>query len=207
MTPAHSKRPLVESLLGRRDYEIVSEIVAPNSRVLDLGCGDGTLLHWLAENKQVDARGVELDGPKVQRAIAKGVSVYQGNIEECLKDYPDDAFDYIVLSQTLQEVRQPLTVLRDMLRVGKRAIVAFPNFGHWRVRLAHLFTGRAPKTALFPYEWYESPNIHFLTVDDFEILCAREKWTIEKRVFLSNDLPTGGFPNLFAETAVYLIRK
>lgn len=145
MTPASNNDPFVRDLLGRGDYAIFSEIVAPQTCVLDLGCGDGELLSWLADNKDVDARGVEMDGAKVQKAIAKGVSCYQGDIEECLADYPDHAFDYVILSQTLQEVRQPLQVLNDMLRVGRRALVAFPNFGHWRVRLAHLFTGRAPK--------------------------------------------------------------
>ena len=149
---------------------------SPERKVLDLGCGEGELLEWLAENKGVDARGVEISGAKVQRAIARGVSVFQGDIDEGLADYPDQAFDYVILSQTLQETRHPRKVLREMLRVGRRAIVAFPNFGHWRVRLSMLFSGRAPRTTLFPYEWYESPNIHFLTVHDFEELAALEAW-------------------------------
>ena len=157
----------VRELLGRSDYAIISEIIEPNTRVLDLGCGEGELLAWLAENKRVDARGVEISGPKVQQAISRGVSVFHSDIEEALADLPDQAFDYVILSQTLQETRAPLKVLREMLRVGRRAIVAFPNFGHWRVRLAHLFTGRAPKTKLFPHDWYDSPNIHFLTVARF----------------------------------------
>jgi methionine biosynthesis protein MetW len=144
---------VVRDILGRSDYAIVSELIEPKTRVLDLGCGEGELLAWLQDNKAVEARGVELVGAKVQRAIARGVSVYQGDIDQGLADYPDGAFDYVILTQTLQEVRSPLKVLREMLRVGRRAIVAFPNFGHWRVRLAHLFTGRAPKTRLFPYEW------------------------------------------------------
>ena len=133
----------------------------------------------------MEARGVEIAGARVQRAIARGVSVYQGDIDEGLADYPDQAFDYVILSQTLQETRQPLQVLREMLRVGRHAIVAFPNFGHWSVRLAHLLSGRAPKTELFPYEWYDSPNIHFLTVQDFEELARREGWTVERRIFLA----------------------
>ena len=116
--------------------------------MLDLGCGEGELLEWLAANKGVDARGVEISGAKVQRAIARGVSVYQGDIDEGLADYPDQAFDYVILSQTLQETRHPRQVLREMLRVGRRVIVAFPNFGHWRVRLSMLFSGRAPRTAV-----------------------------------------------------------
>ncbi len=207
MTPPSNNDPFVRDLLGRGDYAIFSEIVAPQTCVLDLGCGDGELLSWLADNKDVDARGVEMDGAKVQKAIAKGVSCYQGNIEECLADYPDHAFDYVILSQTLQEVRHPLQVLNDMLRVGRRALVAFPNFGHWRVRLGHLFTGRAPKTTRFPHDWFDSPNIHFFTIDDFEILAAREEWHIEKRVFLDGNREVKWMPNLLAETAVYLVRR
>src|SRR5581483_1619288 len=171
----------VSELLGRSDYAIIGEIVEPGSKVLDLGCGEGELLAWLARKKGVDGRGVEISGAKAQRAIAHGVSVFQCDMEEGLADYPDGTFDYVILSQTLQETRQPRQVLREMLRVGRRAIVAFPNFGHWRVRASMLCTGRAPRTKLFPYEWYESPNIHFLTVHDFEDLASREKLVIERR--------------------------
>src|SRR5207237_4754347 len=125
---------------------IIGEIVEPKSRVLDLGCGEGELLEWLAAHKAVDARGVELSSAKVQRAIARGVSVFQSDIEEALADYPDQAFDYVILSQTMQETQRPRQVLHQMMRVGRRAIVAFPNFGHWRVRMSMLFSGRAPRT-------------------------------------------------------------
>jgi len=199
--------PFVRKLLGRSDYAIISEIVTRGSNVLDLGCGDGELLAWLARHKDVNARGVEISGAKVQRAIARGVSVYQGDIEEALGDLPDQAFEYVILSQTLQETRAPLKVLREMLRVGRRGIVAFPNFGHWTVRLAHLWSGRAPKTKLFPHEWYDSPNIHFLTVHDFEGLTQTEGWTIERRIFLQGQRKVTVLPNLLAEVAVFLIRK
>jgi len=199
--------PFVRSVLGRSDYAIISELVLPNTRVLDVGCGDGELLQWLAENKGVDARGIEIAGSKVQRAIARGVSVYQGDIDQGLNDYPDQAFDYVILSQTLQETRQPLKVLREMLRVGQRAIVAFPNFGHWSVRLSHLLTGGAPKTKLFPHEWYDSPNIHFLTVYDFLSLTQKEGWQVEREIFLAGHRKLKWMPNLTAETAVFLIRK
>jgi methionine biosynthesis protein MetW len=206
--PAEVRRgPFVRELLGRSDYAIISQIVEPNTRVLDVGCGDGELLQWLAEHKGVDARGVEIVGARVQRAISRGVSVYQGDIDQGLADYPEDAFDYVILSQTLQEVRKPLKVLREMLRVARRAIVAFPNFGHWTVRLSHLWTGRAPRTKLFPYEWHDSPNIHFLTVHDFEALAATERWVIERRIYLAGSRKVKIFPNLTAETAVFLIRK
>jgi methionine biosynthesis protein MetW len=202
-----ARRAFVHAILGRSDYAIIGELVEPGSRVLDLGCGEGELLQWLSANKQVDGRGIEIVPTKVQRAIARGVSVYQGDIDQGLADYPDGAFDYVILSQTLQETHRPLKVLREILRVGSRAIVAFPNFGHWRVRLSHLFTGRAPKTKLFPHDWYDSPNIHFLTVLDFEMLCAREGWVMERRIFLAGTREIKFLPNLFAETAVFLIRK
>ena len=197
----------VPELLGRSDYAIISDIIEANTCVLDLGCGEGELLAWLAEKKHVDARGVEIAGAKVRQAIARGVSVFHSDIEEALADLPDQAFDYVILSQTLQETRAPLKVLGEMLRVGRHAIVAFPNFGHWTVRLAHLFTGRAPKTKLFPHEWYDSPNIHFFTIDDFEALVESQKWTIERRIFLRGSRKVSTLPNLFAEVAVFLVRK
>jgi methionine biosynthesis protein MetW len=195
----------VHNVLGRSDYAIIGDIVEPGTKVLDLGCGEGELLAWLAAHKKVDGRGVEIDGTRVQRAIARGVSVYQGDIDHGLDDYPDMAFDYVILSQTLQEVRAPLRVLREMLRTGRHGIVAFPNFGHWSVRLAHLLTGRAPKTELFPHDWYDSPNIHFLTVQDFESLAAAERWKVERRIFLHRNKQISAFPNLLAEVAVFML--
>ena len=192
-------------LLGRSDFAIIGEIVKPGARVLDLGCGEAELLAWLVENKNVEARGVEISPAKVRKAIARGVSAYQGDIDEGLVDYPDQAFDYVILSQTLQETRAPVTVLREMLRVGKQAIVAFPNFGHWRVRFSMLFSGQAPRTTLFPYKWYESPNIHFLTVNDFEALAVEQGFHIERRYFLAGSRRITVMPNLMAEVAVFLV--
>jgi methionine biosynthesis protein MetW len=193
------------TLAARPDFHVIGEIIEPGSRVLDLGCGEGELLAWLVENKNVLARGVEISPADVRRAIARGVSVYQGDINEGLADYPDKAFDYVILSQTLQETRSPVRVLQEMLRVGRHAIVSFPNFGHWSVRAAMLFTGQAPKTRLFPYNWYDSPNIHFLSINDFETLCREKDFPIERRYFLSGRRRSKIFPNLLGQTAVFLL--
>jgi methionine biosynthesis protein MetW len=197
----------VREIFGRGDYALISELIPAGARVLDLGCGDGALLHWLKENKAVEARGIERRSESVQQAIARGVTVYQGTLEDCLPDYPDQTFDYVILSQTLQETRDPLPVLNEMMRVGRHAVVAFPNFGHWRVRWSHLVSGRSPRTRLFPYDWYNSPNIHFLTVEDFEDLIACERWTAEARLFLAGHSRITTLPNLLAEVAVYALRR
>ncbi|MGH9592362.1 MAG: methionine biosynthesis protein MetW [Bryobacteraceae bacterium] len=195
----------MHKVYGRRDFQIIGELIEPETRVLDLGCGEGDLLAWLKEHKNVDGRGVELVGARVQKAIARGVSVYQGSLESAVEDYPDQAFDYAILSQTLQETRDPVRVLRGMLRVGKRAVVAFPNFGHYSVRLATLISGRAPKNKLFPYDWYDSPNIHFLTVLDFEGLVQKQGWRVERRIFVAGERQVTLLPNLMAETGVFLV--
>ncbi|MBX9602553.1 MAG: methionine biosynthesis protein MetW [Bryobacteraceae bacterium] len=197
----------VREVYGRSDYAIIGEIVEPGAKVLDLGCGEGELLVWLIENKRVNGRGVELSPDRVRKAIARGASVFQGDFENALEDYPDAAFDYVILSETLQETKSPLKVLNSMLRVGKRAIVAFPNFGHWRVRMAHLVSGRAPKTRLFPHDWYSSPNIHFLTVEDFELLASEQNWRLEKKIFLRGARTVKSWPNLRAEIAVFLLSR
>lgn len=196
----------VRDILGRGDFALISELIPPGSRVLDLGCGDGALLAWLRENKQVEARGVEINRELVQKAISRGVTVYHGDIDQSVTEYPEQAFDYVILSQTLQETRHPLRVLEEMLRVGRHAVVAFPNFGHWRVRLSHLTSGRSPRTPTFPYQWYNSPNIHFLTVLDFEELVEDQGWVVEKRRFLSGHSQITLMPNVMAEIAVYMVR-
>ncbi len=193
------------SLEARPDFKVIAEIIQPGTRVLDLGCGEGELLAWLIANKKIMARGVEIDATNVRKAIARGVSAYQGDIDEGLADYPDKAFDYVILSQTLQETRAPLRVLTEMLRVGRKAIISFPNFGHWRVRSSMLFSGQAPKTKLFPYDWYDSPNIHFLSINDFEDLCRKNNFPIERRFFLSGSRRVSWLPNLWAQTAVFLV--
>ena len=202
--PAHDVHTEISA---RRDYAMIAELIEPGSRVLDLGCGEGELLAWLREHKRVDTQGVEIDSNKVRRAIARGVSVYQSDIEQGLTDYPDATFDFVILSQTLQEMRYPLRVLREMLRVGRQAIVTFPNFGHWTTRLAHLSSGRAPRTKLFPYDWYESPNLHFLTVHDFVSLCHEQNWVVEREIFVRRNREARLLPNLLAEVAVFSIRS
>lgn len=195
------------ALSDRSDFAVIGRLVAPGSRVLDLGCGEGELLAWLKEHKKVIARGVEISPAQVRRAIARGVSAFQGDLNEGLADFPDNAFDYVILSQTLQEISQPVRVIHDMLRVGKRAIVSFPNFGHWHVRLSMLLHGRSPRTRVFPYEWYETPNIHFLSVNDFEALAAQEQFRVEHREFLTGERRIDRFPNLRAEVAVFLLAR
>ena len=192
---------------ARTDFTIIGQIVESRTKVLDLGCGEAELLAWLVENKSVTARGVEIASSRVRKAIARGLSCYQGDINEGLADYPDKAFDYVILSQTLQETSNPVRVLREMMRVGQWAIVSFPNFGNWRVRLSMLLSGQAPKTRLFPYNWYDSPNIHFLTVRDFEQLAVQEGFRVEQRYFVAGERRITMFPNLMAETAVYLVTK
>jgi len=180
----------------------LAKAAVPKRRVIGVArFSEPDVKDWL------QGRGVEIAGSKVQRAIQRGVSVYQGDIDEGLADYPDQAFDYVILSQTLQETLYPRHVLQDMLRVGRHGIVAFPNFGHSSVRFSMLKSGRAPRTKLFPYEWFESPNIHFLTVDDFEELVALDNFVVERRYFLSGSRKVTLFPNLRAEVAVYLVKK
>lgn len=205
-TPVSSSSGTKPIISARLDYAMIAELIEPGSRVLDLGCGEGELLGWLRERKNVDAQGVEIDSNKVRRAIARGVSVYQSDIEQGLADYPDGVFDFVILSQTLQEMRYPLRVLREMLRVGRHVIVAFPNFGHWTTRLAHLASGRSPRTKLFPYDWFESPNLHFLTVQDFILLCRQQNWIIERQMFVGRKRQARVLPNLLAEVAVFSIR-
>lgn len=198
---------IAPSLLGREDYTIISALVPNGAKVLDVGCGEGELLHWLTENKGVEGRGIELESGKVHKAISKGLSVYQGDINAGLTAYPDDAFDVVVLSQTLQETQHPREVMAEMLRIGRKVVVTFPNFAHWSVRVSLLFHGKAPRTKFLPYSWYNSPNIRVLSIADFEDLIAEENWHIENRIFLAGHRRVTRWPNLFADVAICLVTK
>jgi methionine biosynthesis protein MetW len=193
----------------RIDYSVILDLVPPGTKVLDLGCGDGTLLAGLVREKGVIGRGIEISEEGVHACIAKGLTVLQGDIDEGLRDYPDRSFDYVILNQTLQAVKKPDMVLSEILRVGEKGVVGLPNFAFWRMRLYLMFNGRMPKTDFLPYDWYDTPNIHFCSVLDFEEYCRKKSVTVEKRIYLSTDrggrVLKGVRPNLFAESAVYLL--
>jgi len=195
----------------RVDHKIIAELIDNGSRVLDLGCGDGSLLKFLVTEKSVIGRGVEITEEGMEMCVSKGLSVLHGDIDEGIRDYRDGFFDYVVLSQTLQVVHRPKFVIREMLRAGKKAIVSFPNFGNWLVRLDLLFSGRMPKSDVLPFEWYDTPNIHLCTIKDFRILCSEMGIKIEREIYLKNqDAENTGLlvrvaPNLFAGIAIYLI--
>lgn len=192
----------------RPDLAIIAANVAPNSRVLDVGCGDGALMAALRDDRQCDARGLEIDPVNVATAVSRGLSVIQGDADRDLADYPDASFDYAILSQTLQTTMYPHLVLDHLLRIGERAFVSFPNFAHWRVRVSLLWGGRMPVTRLLPVAWYETPNIHHVTVDDFRAYVRERGITVEQAWFLSGDKRTSAAAaNFRAEHAVFLLRR
>lgn len=191
----------------RADLAIIADHVAPGSRVLDVGCGDGALMAALRDTKQADARGLELEPGNVAAAVGRGLSVIQGDADVDLAGYPDRSFDYAILSQTLQTARAPDVVLDQLLRIGRRAFVSFPNFAHWRVRLSLLMGGRMPVTRLLPERWYDTPNIHHLTIDDFRAHLAERGIAVEGAWFLSGDKKTtSAAANFLAEHAIFLLR-
>ncbi|MEM6475518.1 MAG: methionine biosynthesis protein MetW [Pseudomonadota bacterium] len=171
----------------RPDLAVIAEQIAPGTRVLDIGCGNGDLMEVLETHKECDARGMELNPEKVERCVARGLSVVQGDANSDLANYPDKAFDYTILSQTLQTAQRPDRMLEELLRVGRQAFVSFPNFAHWRTRTALLFGGKMPVTTALPVSWYATENIHHVTVEDFRELAKAKGAQIEQAWFLAND--------------------
>lgn len=193
----------------RFDLQIIASWIAPHSRVLDLGCGEGDLLLYLKKRKNVLGTGIEHDEAKVAQCIEKGVSVLQGDINEEVLDYPDNTFDYVILSQTLQQVYEPAALIASILKIGKKAVVSFPNFSHWLVRLQLLLSGYAPVTRQLPYQWYDTPNIRVITLNDFRRFSQTVGFSILKQAAISVQSRKGKtiafLPNLRATFGIYLI--
>jgi methionine biosynthesis protein MetW len=196
----------------RPDLQAIADMVEPNASLIDIGCGEGDLLAWLQKEKHVNGRGIELSQNGVNRCIARGLSVIQGDADTDLQYYPDQAYDYAVLSQTLQTLRDPKAVLEHLVRIARHAIVSVPNFGHWKNRLYLSLFGRMPVTKTLTYQWYDTPNIHFCTITDFINLCEDLKLTVEKRLYVTHQgIPTtfhnkGLSANLFGEQGIFMIR-
>lgn len=213
MTTFEERAKAAQSASPRIDLLLIAGMVKPGARVLDVGCGNGELLKLLEEQKQVDGRGIELKQSGVNFCVAKGLSVIQGDADHDLADYPDNAFDYAILSRTLQATYRPKEVLEALLRIGRHVIVSFPNFGHWKIRLQILLSGRMPVTWNLPETWYETPNIHFCTIRDFRALCDLVGARVERSFALSpRGHPLGmkvppPLHNLIAEQAVFLLTR
>lgn len=188
-------------------YKIITGWVEEKSSVLDLGCGDGDLLALIVKNKNVTARGIEISEQAIYKCVAKGISVVHENIENGLNGYADKSFDYVILYNTFQEVKNPAAVLYEALRVGRKVIVGFPNFAYYKARLHIFFKGRVPLTSSLPYQWYNTPNLHFLSIFDFTDYCREKKIKIEKSVFIGKSGPVKLLSNLFAEVGIFLISQ
>jgi len=195
----------------RFDLQIIASWIEPGARVLDLGCGEGELLYFLKTHKQVTGSGIERVEAKVAKCIEKGLTVLQGDINQEIEDYPDRAFDYVILSQTLQQVYEPFQLIRSLLRIGRMGIVSFPNFGHWQVRLQLLFSGYAPKTGQLPYEWHDTPNIRVITLKDFRRFSKDVGFKIFREISVNTDsrekrgARVRFSPNLRASYGIFLI--
>ncbi len=195
------------ALPRRKDYQLIEDIVFEGAKVLDLGCGEGDLLLALTRYKKVKGYGIEIDERKVGLCVEKGIAVYHGDMENILSMYPDDSFDYVILSRTLQEIRNPLVVLKEIVRIGKKAIVSFPNFANWKIRVHLLFKGTAPKNSALPYNWYDTPNIHYLSVKDFYSFCRTHSIEILRAEFYTGHRKVTFVPNLLCEEALFLIKR
>lgn len=187
------------------DHKAILEWIHQGSSVLDLGCGDGELLDLLVKERHVKAQGIEIDEQAIYQCVAKGLSVFHEDIDNGLSGYPDKSFDYIILNQSLQQVKKPDVVVNEALRVGREAIIGFPNFAHYSARLQIFFRGKAPITPSLPYEWHDTPNLHFLSISDFTAYCHQRNIKIEKESFIGRNRRVRIFPNLFALTGIFLI--
>ena len=195
----------------RPDLAVIARHVPVGSRVLDVGCGEGELMAVLRDERQVDARGMEIDPEAVEKCVARGLSAIQGDANRDLADYPDGAFDYAVLSQTLQTAERPDLMLDQLLRIGRKAFVSFPNFAHWRMRASLMWNGRMPETPSLPHKWYDTPNIHLCSIDDFHALCRDMGVRVERAIVLNRYSRPIHMPpllaNLFGEQAVFMLRR
>jgi methionine biosynthesis protein MetW len=202
-----------ENNLIRYDLKLIADLIRPNSRVLDIGCGDGELLEFLVQTKNVDGRGLEISQMQVSKSLLHGLNVVHRNAESDLAIYPDRSFDYAILSQTIQMMHQPKEVLSEMLRIAEFAIVSFSNFAHLQNRLHLLLKGEMPINKIHPFAWYETPNIHFCSIRDFEKLCDKSKFRIEKNIFMTMNHRLSGllggsfFANILAKNAIFLVSK
>ncbi|OPY76721.1 MAG: hypothetical protein A4E65_03112 [Syntrophorhabdus sp. PtaU1.Bin153] len=189
----------------KADHRIIAQLVTTSSSVLDLGCGDGELLATLVREKNVRAQGIEIDDRAILECVERGLSVFHDDIDSGLSEYADKSFDYIILNQTFQQVKKPEVVLREALRVGKKVIIGIPNFAHINARVQIFFHGRTPVTGALPYEWHDTPNLHFLSVLDFIEYCGKRRITIEEAHFVGTKRRVKLFPNLFAQTGIFII--
>jgi methionine biosynthesis protein MetW len=194
-------------MIKRFDHEVICGIVEPGSKVLDLGCGNGDLLHLLAERRGAKAQGVEVNNDAIHACVEKGLSVFHSDIDSGLPYYPEQSFDYVILNQSLQEAKKVEAVIAESLRVGKKVIIGFPNFAHLEARILMFFGGRAPIVSSLPYEWYSTPNLRFLSIKDFRSFCRIKGYTILAEHFLDSQGQVRVLPNLFAQNAIFVITK